>query len=438
MAPHQPSYHILDNTFAEKDQGLTVPERRNSSDTPELLVCRTANGTSDFNTIECRGFLLQISNLDRSDPPGYQDGVFPRAQTFNNNSGKDFRITTEPRMPQIKVQCTISGFEPADVPIYWRLRCRHVLCRHWNVGGVEPPATHGPYRYRGQCEVLDDEWQGKSRKATFTLFQAATDPDIDYDYNSNDVDAPVMGGHAILEVAALPPSCSVILRDYVHLRIAGNNPAKADVLSYIDRELTGRDANIVHMVKAVAAHESGFKQFLDAAQTRAVMHFVQKHHQNNPAQPDCTVTFDFPDDPDHFPNVSFDWGVGILQYTKLSGRVVGRETVWDWRASVRRGMNEFLEHMRHKYQANIHWNDWAHKSWKAYNGSGPQAEAYANTLAGSSEGAQVSQNQVLANFDFTNQTKNVADPPAREAPPSWPPFTPPGDYQVTPMEEVPV
>ena len=34
------------------------------------------------------------------------------------------------------------------------------------------------------------------------------------------------------------------------------------------------------------------------------MHFVQKHHQNNPAQPDCAVTFDFPDDPDHFPDLS--------------------------------------------------------------------------------------------------------------------------------------
>lgn len=428
---HQAGYHILDNNFEGEDKGIPTPERKTCSDVPEMYVCRTASGTSEYNTLECAGFALQIANLDRNDPPNYQKDSFFRDNHFNLNSGAAFRITAEPRMPQIVVRCRTSGFTAADFPIHWRLRCRHVLCRHWNIGKHEGV---GSYRYRGVCEQLEDEWQGKSWQAEFKLFEPASNPDLEYLYNSNEVGGPVMGGHAILEVAALPAGCTTLLKDYVHLRIGGTNPGKANVLSYIDQQLQDRDQNIVHMVRAVAGHESNFIQFQNSAQRKATMHFIQKHH-HNPAQPDCAVVFDWPDDPEHFPNVSFDWGVGILQYTKLWGRTIGRETVWDWRASIRRGVNEFFGALQDPYHTNITWRDWAMAAWQNYNGSGAQAQAYAVTVGASPEGQLVSHDPVPATLDLDAQTKALPDPPVRPAPPSWPPLLPPGDYELRPAQE---
>ena len=109
--PHPPEWHILDNDFSTAEIGLRPPVRK------------TADGARR----------LAIANLDRSDPPGYIPGGVPRLVDFNANA---FRLTAQPRMPPIRVSCAIEGFDPAQNPVQWRLVCRHVLCRHMNVGGL--------------------------------------------------------------------------------------------------------------------------------------------------------------------------------------------------------------------------------------------------------------------------------------------------------------
>lgn len=419
---HTPDWHILDSTFQERDHGLRVPTRRLSEpDVPEVLICRVDESSEEFNTIASPRVALRIdAPLDRVDPPGYVSGRILRQNRFNLNTGAAFRLTAEPRMPVIDVNCAITGFDPRESRIYWRLQCRHVLCRH---------QPRGNYQYRGACEVLEDEWQGHSSSAHFRLFQATTDPDVTYDYNSNALGGRVMGGDAILSVAVLPPGCDVPLVDYVHLRIGGTNPQQADVLRFAATALAGRDANVLHMVSAIFMHENNFKQFTEAPQQSTHMTFTQKHH-HDAAQPDCRVAFDWPDDPEHFPSASFDWGVGIAQYTKTVGITIGREVAWDWRANISRGINEFLGKMQHQYNAQSHltWRQWAHRSWKAYNGSGAQAEAYANSLAALSEGLLVSNGAVPNTVNVTALTAEIDGTPVHTQPPPWPPFFPPGDY----------
>lgn len=411
--PHAPSWHILDNNFPGENDGLSLPSRRLcDADDTALDVCRAVPEAGGYNTLQCDAFGLRIVNLDRGDPPHYTPNSVPRHETFNANSGAAFRITAEPRMPMIEVRCETLGFDPADSPIYWRLQCRHVLCRHQNQGG---------YRYRGVCEFLEDEWQGRSRASTFELFRPASSPDLDYDYNGNEPGGPVMGGHALLSVAARPPGSAAILMDYVHLRIGGTNPQRADVLRYLDERFAGRNVNIKYMVQAVFAHENRFRQFDAGVQRRTTMRFRQKHHQNNASQPDCAVAFDWPDDPANFPSVSFDWGVGISQYTKIRGRTIGREAVWDWRANIRSGINELLDALRRTYQAGSTWRRWAKRAWKAYNGSGPQADAYANTVEALPEGQQVSAVDLADGIDLAAETAAIPSPPDR-TPPIWPPL----------------
>src|ERR1022692_1044500 len=210
-----------------------------------------------------RGRSAAVGSFQHQRVPDQTAGGVPRSDRFNTNV---FQISTDPRMPAIDMTCQTVGFVPSnDTPIYWRLQIRHVLCRH---------QPQGNYRYIGACEVLTDEWQGKSRAAVFQLFRTpaapqpaaqpaagqpatgqpaapAADPDVDYDYNTNDVGGPVMGGNAILTVAAKPPGYGVTLLDYVHLRIiaaANPNPGQADVLQFLGNKLSGRDPNIDHMV----------------------------------------------------------------------------------------------------------------------------------------------------------------------------------------------
>lgn len=412
--PHQPAWHILDNNFADQDDGLTPPARNTGDQSMDAAgVCRTDWNSSVFNTLDLGEYRLRISNLDRSDPPSYVAGHVLRRNAFNGNSGADFRLTAEPRMPVIPVECETEGFDPETVPIYWRLQCRHVLCRH---------QPQGNYRYRGACEILDVEWQGKSRQSSFTLFEQASDTYLDYDYNTNDLTTVVMGGNAILSVAANPPNIPAPLTDYVLLRIGGTNPSQADVVRYVNDALQSRNANLPHMVNAIFTHENNFIQFKDGVQTRTHMIFRQKHHHNDPTQPDCNVLFDWPDDPEHFPSVSFDWGVGISQYTKTLGITVGAATAWDWRENIKRGINEFLGKLSHHYTTGLTWRQWAHRSWKAYNGSGPQADAYANTLEALPEGQAVSNAVIPATTDIGALTAPLPDPPDLGTPPDWPPF----------------
>src|SRR5688572_1201806 len=134
MATHEPGWHILDNTFAEANTGLKLPVRN----------------------IQNGALGLKIENLDRSDPPDLSPGGVPRGQAFNRN---EFQLTAAPSMPAIPVVCSLRGLDPAVTPIHWRLVCRHVLCRHSNAGD---------FRYRSACEVLQDEWRGQSRSASFS------------------------------------------------------------------------------------------------------------------------------------------------------------------------------------------------------------------------------------------------------------------------------
>lgn len=428
--PHTADWHIEDNNFVERDDGLRTPVRRLfDMQVLDVPMCRSEESQPDFNTLQLPSFALRLEPpLDRADPQGFLDGVYPRQAAFNNNSGAVFRIIAEPHMPIIEVNCLVDGFDPAEFPIHWRLQCRHVLCRH---------QPQGNYHYRGACEILEDEWQGKSTAASFRLFEQLSQNVVQYDYNGNSADSAVMGGHAILSVAALPTGCSEVLLDYVHLRIGGTNPVRADVVAYVNRSLSTRDPNIAHMVNAIFEHENNFKQFSTRAQASTHMNFRQKHHGNNASQPDCNVLFNWPDDPADFPSVSFDWGVGISQYTKTRGITVGRETAWDWRANLRRGINEFLGKMRRQYRAGSTWREWAHRSWRAYNGSGAQAEAYADSLGALAEGQQVSSARVPSTVDVTALTVPIPGEPARGLPPSWPPFLPLGDFPCEPSNTSP-
>jgi hypothetical protein len=369
--PHTPDWHLLDNTFADANAGLAVPARQ------------TAHGSAR----------LTITNLDRDDPPGYAAGSVPRDAAFNRNV---FALTASPCMPAIDVACAADGFDLSSTPIQWRLVCRHVLCRHSNTGGA---------RYRGACETFDAEWRGESRSPAFSLFR----PDCSYTYNDA---SRVLGGHALLIVAAKLPDAT--LSDYVHLRIGGTNPGQDDVFRYLDQRLAGYDRNVVQMVRAIFRHESAFTQFATRPQSAAAMTFTRRQH-TDPGQPDCRVRFDWPDDPPQFPLASFDFGVGISQYTHVAGQRISAEIAWDWRENIRRGTNLFLDKLRRRFEPTITWQHLALASWAAYNGSGAAAENYARQLAASDEGAKVS-------FDVVGGTPQwallTAAPPL-SAPQPW-------------------
>ena len=315
-------------------------------------------------------------------------------------------------MPPIIVQCETSGFSSSFDSIHWRLKLRHVLCRH---------QSQGNYRYKGICEVLENEWQGQSKSNNFVLFNNGTDINVSYTFNSNDGNA-VMGGHGILEVAAKPTGCPQILSDYIHLRIGGTNPTKNQVLLYVQSQVSNRNLNIVHMLNAIFAHEAGFHQFRTNHQTQATMNFRAKHHHNDPTQPDCSVLFNWPDDPPNFPLATFDFGVGISQYTKTVGRTIPREVAWDWRENIKIGINLFLNHLNHTHNSTLTWKEWAHRAWKRYNGSGAQAIAYAQTLSGTTEGQKVSSSNLPNTLKLNQETAQLTLAPNPEQPPNWPPI----------------
>jgi len=348
--PHAPSWHLVDNAFTEADKGISVPQRNTSSGAARL----------------------EITNLDHSDPPNYRPGGVPRDPAFNRNV---FFLTPDPCMPAIPVELSVSGFDPKVVPVEWRLVCRHVLCRHTNIG---------QFRYRGSCAVLEREWRGQAHAATFTIFGPSS-PDCQCTYSD---ETRIQGGHALLVVAARTDGTTLL--DYVHLRIAGTNPMVESVLRYVDEQLEGYHPNVLSMVHAIYEHESGFRQFSQTTQSRAAMTFRAAHHKNSdPGNPDCRVVFDWPDDPERFPLASFDFGVGLSQFTQVGGQKVTSEIAWDWRENIRMSANLFLGKLKSKYKPGLTWRHWAMDAWAAYNGSGAAAERYAQALAMSPEGAKV-------------------------------------------------
>jgi hypothetical protein len=348
--PHPPEWHILDRDFSPGDAGLRPPLRHLSDGARRLA----------------------IANLDRTDPPGYTFGGVPRLTDFNGNV---FHITTDPRMPPIDVSCAIDGFDPTMHPIHWRVVCRHVLCRHMNVGG---------FRYRGTSETFDGEWRGQSRCASFTVFG----PDCTYTYSH---ERHVLGGHALLVVAVVIDG--VTLCDYVHLRVSGMNPSQADVFRYLDQQLAGYDDNIAHIVRAIFQHETSVTQFAGQPQRAAAMTFSRRHHTGL-SQPDCRVRFDWPNDPPGFPLASFDFGVGISQSMRVNGTGIGAKVAWDWHENVRLVANGLLRQLARKVAPDMTWQHLALAAWAAHHGSGDAAGRYARQLLLTDEGSRVSLDRV--------------------------------------------
>lgn len=355
--PHAPEWHILDTEFSSADTGLQTPVRR------------TAHGHRR----------LAIANLDRSDPPGYAPGGVPRSD-FNGNL---FHLTARPSMPLIHVSCAVEGFDPLTTPIVWRLVCRHVLCRYANTRR---------FRYRSAVETFDAEWRGETRSQHFTLFGDR----CRYTYNDRD---RVMGGHGLFVVAAKLPEAT--LCDYVHVRIAGTNPSQSDVFAYLTQKLAGCDENVQRMVRAIFQHEPDLTQFAAQAQRSAAVTFARRHHADG-LQPDCRVRVDWPDDPPGFPLTSFDFGVGLSQFSRADTHAISADLAWDWRENVRRGTNLFLGKLRRKLQPGMTWKHLALASWAAYYGSGEAADRYAQRLALGSEGQHVSLEPVSTSVDLAS------------------------------------
>jgi len=343
--PHSPQWHILDAEFLCADAGLPTPVRR------------IAQGHQR----------LTVASLDRSDPPGYTSGGVPRSD-FNDNL---FYLTARPRMPAIRVSCAVDGFDPATTPIQWRLVCRHVLCRYANAR---------LFRYRSSVETFHAEWRGESHARDFTVFGEG-------DGSTYNCDDRVLGGHGLLMVAARLPEGT--LCDYVHVRIAGTNPSQADVFAYLDEKLVAHDENVKRMVRAIFQHEAEFTQFGTHAQRSAAVTFSRRHHADG-GQPECRMRVDWPDDPPRFPLVSYDFGVGLSQFSRVDNHVINADLAWDWRENVRRGTNLCLGKVRRKLHPEMTWKHLALAAWTAYNGSGEVAERYAQRLALSEEGAAVS------------------------------------------------
>lgn len=391
---------ILDNTFRNKNNGETPPTRRIKSD-----ANRFTRSTGDSHRVEgAPACGLKITNLDRDDPPGYTAGDYPRG-TFNKNVGDTLLIGSTARMPTIEVVCKVDNFDPAETPIQWRLSCLQVLGRHSNTGNS---------RYASAVEVLKDEWQGTATKKRFTLFEREDSGTVEYTYNTNSDAGRVMGGHALLMVSAKPPGLRLPLIDYVHLRIGGTNPTEAEVLAYLRTQLAGRDNNIFLMIEAAFAHESNYIQFRrltasdDGKQTRI-------RYKG--------VLFDWPDDPIDFPMATFDFGIGISQYTRVANQAVSPWVVWDWRDNVNAGVNIFFDKLRGQLRGRT-WRQAAWRSWRRYNGSGDDAEAYANNLLGSTIGRQISHDRVPSSLNIARQTAQLVRR-AAATPPTWPEVTTP-------------
>ena len=262
----------------------------------------------------------------------------------------------------------------------------------------------GNQQYAGASEEHQDEWHGRATAADFVLFGARRHPAVAFDYNN---ESRVMGGHAILTVAARLPGSSGWISDHVHLRIVGTNPARARVEEYVAALLRGRNPNVVAMLRAIFVHESDYTQFREEVQT---------------ANRAYSLRFDWPDDPSHFPLATFDFGIGISQYTKSRTQPIPRGVAWDWRENVRAATNLFLtDKLRGSYRPGLTWREWARAAWRRYNGSGGDAVVYATNMAASVEGRRVSALPVPSSIDLRALTAYIPGPEAPTEFPAWPP-----------------
>ena len=85
--------------------------------------------------------------------------------------------------------------------------------------------------------------------------------------------------------------------------------------------VAGRDANLLHMLNAIFAWEADFEQFKPNSQSHAKFKKLG-------------TRFDWPPDPPDHPNVTFDFGVGISQFTHPGELTTW--IAWDWKGKTAR------------------------------------------------------------------------------------------------------
>ncbi len=419
--------HILDSDFVGKDDGLKTPTRHQAGVTEAAPVSRNST-LSTHNTLTPGGLRLAITNLSHTDPTGYTPNSVPRMadSEFNKNV---YSLASAPRMPPIPVSCAVSGFDPKQHPIHWRFQCLHVLGRY---------CSGGHSTYHSSVLKLAYEWHGYAHAPQFTLFAAGAAPPpirheaagLVYTYRPPLMEVAgadvrpgaavqhrerVIGGHAILTVAARPLGTKQLLMDYVHLRIHGMNPSQEEREASLNHLLSGRDDNILNAVKAILIQESGSQQFLRGRQTKTRYEGVH---------------FAWPADPEHFPNASFDFGVGLTQETHFlhdsQPIQYWTRTAWDWQENLRTGTDEFFGKMRGHHRPGDTWHSWMMRSWKAYNGSGPRADAYAQSVSQNEYGRLVTATALPDDW-----RAQAAPLPAVEDAPAAPPW-PPTDLNAMP------
>jgi hypothetical protein len=336
-------------------------------------------------------FALSLDKPDTSDPPSpYKPGGVPRGTAFNKNV---LVLPATPAMPTIDVACKVEGFDPASEPIAWRLQVLHVLGRFEKTSSDK---KKGIAHYSGKVVRLADEWTGTSTKAQFKLF--AQDENVTFD-NASD---RVAGGHAVLTVAAKPAGASNWLQDFAHLRITGSEPGEAAIRKYVDSIAAARHPNLIHMLNAIFAHESGFKQFATGAQTKT--HFGPKGHK---------LLFDWPDDPPGYPVGAFDFGVGLSQFTHPDELTTAM--AWDWRENMNAGVNVFLAACRRSHRPTLTWMGWAKKGWTGYNGSAD----YAEKRAQSDDGKKIPADKLPKGLNLAALTAPLKPAPTPPKP-KWP------------------
>jgi hypothetical protein len=427
---HDAESHVEDRTFDGKDVGIPF-EPGSPGPLVEARVGRTADGTDHVNVLThppfgltlktpspelpARGPCAEAGTVKKSGVHAddtinkinetFVAGTFPRNVTFP--AANILRLTGDAQMPEIAVECEVQGFAPEQ--IMWRLRVRHVLCRHYNAR---------LFQYRSICRPLEAEWRGTSTATSFTLFSKAEggDSSVTYDAAGNDAKDVVMGGYALLSIAARPPDGSAPVVAHAHLRIRGTNPSPDDVKTFLAELLKERDPNVLLIVQGSFIHESGLQQFTEKQQVRSMYvinkarHDLIRKKKNKDLdldQPDCKVPFTFPYDPPGYPLVAFDFGVGISQYTQLSSQLVTAPVAWNWKENMKKGINLMFIKLKNGYPAPPGaapagkkakkkpkkppppppqtWLEWAMRGWQGYNG----APVYAERLSKTEEGREL-------------------------------------------------
>jgi hypothetical protein len=376
---HAAESHIEDREFKGRNEGIPLDPRPGAGPLEMASVARTAEGTTQVNVLVHDPYGLKLispspdlpargpcaeAGVTRKKPAvtkdddlnkakeNFEPGTYPRNVTFPAENV--LYIDATPRMPEIAVICEVQGFAPAE--LFWRLKVRHVLCRHYSVG---------KYQYQSICLPLEVEWRGRSADPAFTLFAREPNAAVSYDADANDPRDAVMGGYGLLSVAAYPPGENLPVVAHAHLRIKGTNPSQAAARQYLSEVMKDKDERMLLMAEAAFIHESNFRQFNDAGTHQTSFRLSTKGHlpirkaelkahphdkpKTDVDQPDCRIRFAWPYDPPGFPFVTFDFGVGISQFTQLRSQTVTESIAWNWNENMKAGVNILLEKLARRF-----------------------------------------------------------------------------------------